>query len=186
VDHIHASGWPTDCARTAHGAANRANFVQHARTRNVHQLTTSAIRGSFAGAPSRAWDNSALSVLLLDERITPDGAHARTWATSDGERLQIRDDDGWSGELSLIAVDQVMYRYGRPLDDTIALEGDSLLCGACTLRRLRHHAVVDVEGRDYLVWQRAGDAPMVCLAATVTAALRFLVARAARKTTSGI
>lgn len=116
-------------------------------------------------------------MLLLDERIRPDGSHARTWATCDGERVQILDDDGAVGELSVMAVEQVMRRYGRPLDPEIALEGDSLTCGTCKLRRLRHHARVDAEGRDYLVWERPDDEPQVCVAATVTAALRFLVQR---------
>ena len=125
-------------------------------------------------------------MLLLDERIKADGAHARTWATSDGERVQIRDEDGSSGELSLAAVDHVMRRYGRPLDDNVAVEGDSLTCGTFTLRRLRYRAAVDAEGRDYLVWARPGDESMVCLAATATAALRFLIDRISRGTPSGI
>lgn len=125
-------------------------------------------------------------MLLLDERIKPDGAHARTWATSDGERMQIRDEDGSSGELSLAAVDHVMRRYGRPLDDGIIVEGDSLTCGAFKLRRLRYHAAVDAEGRDYLVWEPPGDEPLVCLAATATAAMRFLIDRMSRKNLSGI
>src|ERR1700759_391009 len=124
--------------------------------------------------------------MLLDERIKADGAHARTWATRDGERLQIPDEDGSSGELSFAAVDHVMRRYGRPFDDGIALEGDSLTCGTFTLRRLRHHAIVDAEGRDYLVWERPGDESVVCLAATATAALRFLIDRMSRGTPSGI
>jgi hypothetical protein len=126
-----------------------------------------------------------ISVLLLDERIAPDGTHTRTWATSDGERVQIRDEDGSSGVLPLAAVDRVMCRYGRPIDRDIVLQGDSLLCGTYKLRRLRHHAVVDAEGRDYLVWERPGEEPMVCLAATATAALRFLVARLATEPPSG-
>lgn len=125
-------------------------------------------------------------MLLLDERIKPDGAHARTWATCDGQCVQLRDDDGWSGELSLAAVDHVMRRFGRPLERGIALEGDSLTCGTCSLRRLRHRALVDADGRDYLVWECPGEESRVCLAATVTAALRFLIARLATGTASGI
>jgi len=116
-------------------------------------------------------------VLLLDERIRPDGSHARTWASCDEDRVQIFDDDAPIGELSVVAVDQVMRRYGRPLDPAIALEGESISCGTCKLRHLRHHARVDAEGRDYLVWERPDDEPLVCVAATVTAALRFLVVR---------
>ena len=126
------------------------------------------------------------AVLLLDERIRSDGSHSCTWATSDGERVRIRDDDGAVGELPVAAVDQVMRRYGRPLDEAIAVEGESLTCGTCTLRRLRYHAAVDAEGRDYLVWERPDGEPVVCVAATATAALRFLVARSARGAASGI
>lgn len=119
------------------------------------------------------------AMLLLDERIKADGTHARTWAAACGDRLQITDDDGPTGELSLAAVDRVMCRYGRPLDAGIALEGESLLCGDYRLRRLRYHAVVDAEGRDYLVWERRDGEPLACVAAMVTAALRYLISRLA-------
>jgi len=118
-------------------------------------------------------------VLLLDERIKADGAHARTWAASDGQRVQITDDDGPGGALSLAAVDRVMRRYGRPLDHGIALEGEALVCGSYRLRRLRYHAIVDSEGRDYLVWERPDGEPLACVAAMATAALRYLVVRLA-------
>lgn len=119
------------------------------------------------------------SVLLLDERITADGSHARTWASCDGQRLQIRDDDGTAGELSLVAVDRVMRRYGRPLEHGIALEDEPLMCGSHRLRRLRYHAAVDAAGRDYLVWEAPGEEPLACIATMATAALRYLVLRLA-------
>jgi hypothetical protein len=125
-------------------------------------------------------------VLLLDERIIADGSHVRTWATSDGVRLQIRDDEGAIGELSLVAVDRVMRRYGRPLEHGIALEGEPLPCGRYRLRRLRYHAVVDSEGRDYLVWEAPGGEPLACVAAMATAALRYLALRLAAERPSGI
>jgi hypothetical protein len=118
-----------------------------------------------------------MSVLLLDERITADGRHVRTWAAIDGQRLRITDDDGVGGALSLVAVDRVMCRYGRPLEDGLALEGDSLVCGPYRLRRLRYRAAVDTEGRDYLVWERPDGEPLACLAAMATAALRYLTLR---------
>ena len=118
-------------------------------------------------------------MLLLDERIKANGAHARTWATSDGNCLQIHDDDGPTGELSLVGVDHVMRRYGRSLDPGIVLEGESLSCGGYRLRRLRYHAAVDAEGRDYLVWERPDGEPLACVATMVTAALRYLIARLA-------
>jgi hypothetical protein len=125
-------------------------------------------------------------MLLLDERIRADGVHSRTWATSDGERVQIRDDSGAGGELSVDVVDHVMRRYGRALDDNLATGGEALRCGRYTLRRLHHHALVDAEGRDYLVWERPGEEPLVCVAATATAALRFLIDKFSRGAASGI
>lgn len=137
-------------------------------------------------------------MLLLDERIKADGTHVRTWAAwLDGEvggdpgrdtgrddpqlqpRLQIRDDDGATGALPLVAVDRVMTRYGRPLDRDVVLEGESIRCGRYRLRRLRFHAVVDAEARDYLVWEAPDAEPLACVAAMATAALRHLAARLA-------
>jgi len=118
-------------------------------------------------------------VLLLDERIKADGTRARTWASSEGAHVQVSDDDGLTGALSLVAVDRVMCRYGRPLEDGITLDGESLTCGNYRLRRLRYHAVVDAEGRDYLVWERPDGEPLACVAAMATAALRYLVLRLA-------
>src|SRR5262245_1273139 len=100
--------------------------------------------------------------------------------------MRITDDDGMSGELALSIVDHVMRRYGRPLDDGIALEGDSLVCGTCHLRRLRFRAAVDAEGRDYLVWDCPGSEPVACVATMVAAALRFLLSRSSRGAPSGI
>jgi hypothetical protein len=118
-------------------------------------------------------------MLLLDERIKPDGTHARTWARTDGDRVLITDDDGASGALSVLAVDRVMSRYGRPLEHGIVLEGDVLMCGPYQLHRFRYHAAVDAEARDYLVWVRPDGEPLACIATMVTSALRFLMMRLA-------
>jgi len=117
-------------------------------------------------------------VLLLDERILADGTHARTHAEVDGDKVRIRDDDGTSGELSVAALDRVMTRYGRELEETIGLVGDVLeLPGGYRLRRLRYHAAVDATGRDYLVWERPDGEPLAAVGTMVTAALRYLVLR---------
>jgi len=116
-------------------------------------------------------------VLLLDERIKADGTHARTWAISEGDHVALRDEDGASGRLSAVAVDRVMTRYGRPLDADVALDGDAIAIGDYRLRRLRYHARVDAEGRDYLVWERPDGEPLACVAAMATAALRYLTLR---------
>jgi hypothetical protein len=117
--------------------------------------------------------------LLLDERITADGRHVRTWATLDAGALHVADDDdpGRERVLPIAALDRVMVRYGRALDDTIAL-GDALDLGdGRALHRLRYHAPVDTEGRDYLVWVRPGEPALAVLAAHATAAMRYLVLR---------
>jgi hypothetical protein len=116
--------------------------------------------------------------LLLDERILGDGRHARSWATRDGERVQITDDDGTAGALSVAAIERVMVRYGRPLDESVALDGEALDLGdGRRLRRLHYHSAVDAEGRDYLVWERPGEPPLAVIATHVTAALRYIVLR---------
>jgi hypothetical protein len=117
------------------------------------------------------------AVLLLDERILADGTRAKCFASAAGDRIKIQDDDGTHGELSLTAVDRVMTRYGRPLENGVALEGEFLTIGEYRLRRLRYHARVDTEGRDYLVWERPGGEPLAVVATMATAALRYLVMR---------
>jgi len=120
------------------------------------------------------------AVLLLDERILADGTHVRTHAEVSGDKVRISDDAGGSGELSIAALDRVMTRYGRELEETIALVGDVLeLPGGYRLRRLRYHAVVDATGRDYLVWERPDGEPLAVVGTMVTAALRYLVLRLA-------
>lgn len=123
-----------------------------------------------------------VSRLLLDERILADGQTSRSWAIAAGARLELRDDDGTAGELSLAALDRVMCRYGRPLDEAIALPEakEALeLAGGYRLHRLHFRAAVDAEGRDYLVWQRPGELPLAVLATHAAAALRYLVLRLA-------
>lgn len=119
-------------------------------------------------------------VLLLDERILPDGTHAKSWASPSEGGIHLRDDDGTDGELSVTALDRVMTKYGRPLDAGIALDGEHLeLSNGFRLRRLRYHAIVDAEGRDYLVWERPDEEPLAVVATMATAALRYLVLRLA-------
>jgi hypothetical protein len=119
--------------------------------------------------------------LLLDERILADGSHARTYAALAGataEHIRIEDESGAAGELSITALDRVMARYGLPLEAEPDTLGEALDLGAGRrLRRFRYHAVVDAEGRDYLVWERPGAEPIAVIATHATAALRYLVLR---------
>ena len=118
--------------------------------------------------------------LLLDEHILADGRRTRRWATFEQGRMNVRDDGGSGGALSIAAVERVMTRYGRPLDDGIALDGEALQLGdGRRLRRLRYHAPVDAMGRDYLVWERPGEPPLAVIATHATAALHYLALRLA-------
>ncbi len=126
-------------------------------------------------------------MLLLDERIRDDGTHVRAFASLAGDRVEVRDEDGARGLLSVAALDRVMVRYGRaleaPMPDPMPMEtraSDALdLPGGYRLRRMRFHAIVDAEGRDYLVWERPDGEPLAAIATMVTAALRYLVLRLA-------
>jgi hypothetical protein len=116
--------------------------------------------------------------LLLDERILGDGTHARTYASFVDGHMRVDDEQGSNGSLSLAALDRVMTKYGRPLEDDVKLDGESLDLGdGRRLRRLRYHTPVDATGRDYLVWERTGEPPLAVIATHATAALRYLVAR---------
>jgi len=116
--------------------------------------------------------------LLLDERILRDGRRVATWAEMEGDRLKLVDGDGPLGLLTSTALERVMVRYGRPVDPAILLDGAALEVGeGGRLRRLRYHAPVDAEGRDYLVWERPNAPPLAVLAAHATAALRYLTLR---------
>ena len=125
-------------------------------------------------------------MLLLDERIRADGTHVRTYAQLTADRVRIYDEphgeDAADGELSVVALERVMLRYGRELEADVEVNGDSLELPGAKLRRLRFHAVVDATGRDYLVWERPGQAPLAVVATMATAALRYLVLRLGAET----
>jgi len=118
------------------------------------------------------------SRLLLDERILGDGTHARTYASFVDGQMHVEDEQGAQGALSIAALDRVMVRYGLPLGASVQLDGEALDLGeGRRLRRLRYHTPVDATGRDYLVWERAGEPPLAVIATHATAALRYLVLR---------
>ena len=116
--------------------------------------------------------------LLLDERITADGRHAKTYASFEEGRFLVHDDEGPAGALSLVALERVMQKYGLPLDEEIdraRASGEALDLGEGRwLRRFRYHAIVDTEGRDYLVWEVPNEPPKAVIATHATAALRYL------------
>jgi len=70
----------------------------------------------------------------------------------------------------------VMVRYGVHREERPTATGEGLdFGGGHRLRRFRFHAIVDAEGRDYLVWERPDHEPIAVIATHATAALRFLV-----------
>jgi len=116
--------------------------------------------------------------LLLDERILGDGTHACTYASFVDGHVRVEDEQGPTGALSVAALDRVMTKYGLPLEGSVVLDGEVLeRSEGRRLRRLRYHTPVDATGRDYLVWERAGQAPLAVIATHATAALRYLVLR---------
>ncbi|HRC55791.1 MAG: hypothetical protein IPI49_03355 [Myxococcales bacterium] len=118
--------------------------------------------------------------LLLDERLDAAGqAHRlvlRLAAAHAEPALLLEEDGEVLGALSTLAVRTVMQRYGRALDAEVPLGGDCLQLAGAVLRRLRHRAAVDAIGRDYLVWDEAGQDPLAALCAAVAAPLRHLAA----------
>ena len=130
--------------------------------------------------------SSASTRLIIHERVLTDGKSERTWLEVEGGRLSlgsdgtINADAGHTGAnqaiVELGVLDAVMKRYGRPLAEHIIASGPMLeLEGGRTLSLLRHRARYDVIAKDFLVYQVPGHEPVVELAASVTAALTYLV-----------
>ncbi|MCX5747335.1 MAG: hypothetical protein NT062_33120 [Proteobacteria bacterium] len=117
--------------------------------------------------------------MLLDERIRADGVSVSTFATRVGDRIRLIETPGETlGELSAVAIDRVMVRYARALESPAALLDDRLDLGdGRALRRMRFHAIVDAEARDYLVYERPGEEPIAVIATMATAALRHLATK---------
>ena len=116
--------------------------------------------------------------LLIHERVLPDGAFEHTWLEVDEGVLYLRLDAGDGKEVSVAVLEAVMRRYGKPLAEEIALKGPVLaLQGGGSLQLFRHRALYDVIAKDYLVYATPGREPVAELAASVTAALSYLLKR---------
>ncbi len=110
-----------------------------------------------------------------------DGAcHRMSLRARADEALDLEEDGVVLGALPALAVRVTMLRYGRELEPGLEVAGAELQVGQGGLRRYRFCAAVDAIGRDYLVWSEPGRPPVASLATTVAAALRHLIAAAAR------
>ena len=78
------------------------------------------------------------------------------------------------------ALDAVMARYGAELEPSARItKVDALyLDEGSTLHHVRHLARYDVIAKDFLVYERPGEAALCALANTVSAALVYLSKRA--------
>lgn len=120
-----------------------------------------------------------MSRLLIDEHIRADSVVVRTWLRLDGARVHVEVEPGTGGALSVGAVQHVVRRYARPLDDeaaaAVAASPSLALPDGTALHLLRHHAPVDATGRDWLVLAAPSAEPLAALSSGVAAALRYLV-----------
>ncbi|WP_394839309.1 hypothetical protein LVJ94_20700 [Pendulispora rubella] len=113
--------------------------------------------------------------ITIDEHLRADGSRqiTRLAACEGGVRIVI--DGELDAELPFAVLDQVMARYGKPLAEDIALSGPRLtLANGGALCMLRHRARYDVIARDFLVYVRAHEPPLVELSTSIAAALAHL------------
>lgn len=116
--------------------------------------------------------------IVIDEEILPDGRYRRTYLNAVDNRLQVRDDSGLCGVLSVDVILAVMKRYARPLDEAVVVDGPALpLSENATLQGLRYRARVDACPLNYLVLNTARQEPVAMISKVAASALRFLVQR---------
>jgi hypothetical protein len=116
--------------------------------------------------------------LLLHERSLADGTIERTWLEVRNGTLSLRVDDEDIVEVPPAVIEAVMKRYGKPLADDLVLNGPSLALGdGRSVQLFRHRAIYDVIAKDYLVYTAPDREPVAELAASVTAALGYLLKR---------
>jgi hypothetical protein len=90
--------------------------------------------------------------------------------------LLLRVDRAFSARVELSILEAVMKRYARPLAVDVVASGPTLeLEGARTICLFRHRARYDVIARDFLAYAVPGQETVAELAASVTAALVYLV-----------
>jgi hypothetical protein len=116
-------------------------------------------------------------LFLIDERIKDDGTRVRTHLAADAEHVRVIGDDGVAGMVTHGVIVRLMQHYGKPLDPAVAAQGDSIDLAGGRLVRMRYHARVDAEARDWLVWHAPDREPIAVLSTKIAAALRYLILR---------
>jgi len=117
-------------------------------------------------------------VVIIDQRIADDGSIERLRLDAEGDAIVLSDHAGARYNVRLEAVVAIMRRYGRPLDDDVALPAAGLaLAPNIELRALRHRAPVDAAARDYAVLCVAQRPPIAVLSTVFAGALYHLVKR---------
>jgi hypothetical protein len=118
--------------------------------------------------------------------------HETTTASGELSSVFLQVDDGGglvlvSGEgamaLPAASLDQVMSRFGQPLDsaERVAEVGMLDLGDGRVLRHVRHLGRYDVIARDYLIYSVPRQDPLCALATTVAGALAHLGRAAAAR-----
>lgn len=127
--------------------------------------------------PSRPMSLSRILIAEhIDDRGAPQQIYLELATAGDAAAVHLIAGDV-HGRLPVRAVEAVMRRYGRPLDQGIAPDGPALdLGGGRVLQQMRYRAPVDASARDYLVWRTPGEEPLAALSNGVAAALRHLAA----------
>lgn len=123
-------------------------------------------------------------MLLLFAGLDGAGALRRTYLVRDDERLGLWDEgDGEARPLPEGALDAVLRRYGRPLEEGVAAPtGPALVLGGDggTLRLWPFQPFGYLQPLDYLLWEPAAGEPLCAPAPLVAAALRALADAATR------
>jgi hypothetical protein len=121
-----------------------------------------------------------IAMLTIHERLCDDGSRETVDVGREGDSLVVRTAER-AALLPMLALERVMERYAKPLEEGIALDGPSVDLGeAGVLYRIRHRGRYDVIARDFVVWAPRGREPVAELATSVSAALVHL-ARAAER-----
>lgn len=115
-----------------------------------------------------------MTTLKIHEWISETGARETLDVSAEDGALVVHV-AGVAARLPMLVLERVMERYGKPLEDGIALDGPGSaridLGGGSVLHRIRHRGYYDVIARDFVVWTSEGREPLAELATGVSAAL---------------